>query len=82
MANDMSERKTEVINLRMTPRVKELLREAASREHRSLSNMLEVLIEGYFHAQQGDDDGVPARHDDRAPSVKSKNPDAPQALGN
>ena len=43
----MSERKTEVVNLRMSPRVKELLRIAAAHERRSLSNMLEVLIEDF-----------------------------------
>jgi len=43
----MSERKTEVVNLRMSPRVKELLRLAAAYERRSLSNMLEVLIEDF-----------------------------------
>lgn len=43
----MSERKTEAINLRMSPRVKELLRLAAAHERRTLSNMMEVLIEGY-----------------------------------
>ena len=43
----MSERKTEVVNLRMSPRVKELLRLAAAHERRTLSNMLEVLIEDY-----------------------------------
>jgi hypothetical protein len=43
----MSERKTEVMNLRMSPRVKELLRVAAAQERRTLSNMLEVLIEDF-----------------------------------
>lgn len=43
----MNERKTEAINLRMAPSMKELLRRAAEREHRTLSNMLEVLILGY-----------------------------------
>lgn len=43
----MSERKTEVVNLRMSPRVKELLRLAAAQERRTLSNMLEVLIEDF-----------------------------------
>lgn len=43
----MSERKTEAINLRMAPGVKELLRLAAGKEHRTLSNMLEVLILDY-----------------------------------
>jgi hypothetical protein len=47
----MSERKTEVVNLRMSPRVKELLRIAAAHERRTLSNMLEVLIEDYCHAK-------------------------------
>jgi uncharacterized protein (DUF1778 family) len=43
----MAERKSEVVNLRMSPRVKELLRRAASHERRTLSNMLEVLIEDF-----------------------------------
>lgn len=47
----MSERKTEVVNLRMSPRVKELLRLAAAHERRTLSNMLEVLIEQYCEAR-------------------------------
>lgn len=41
---DTSRRKTEAINLRMSPAVKGLLRAAADREHRTLSNLLEVLI--------------------------------------
>lgn len=48
----MSERKTEVVNLRMSPRVKELLRLAAAHERRTLSNMLEVLIEDYCQAKE------------------------------
>jgi hypothetical protein len=47
----MSERKTEVVNLRMSPRVKELLRLAAAHERRTLSNMLEVLIEDFCEAK-------------------------------
>jgi len=43
----MTERKTEAINLRMAPSTKELLRLAAEAEHRTLSNMLEVLILEY-----------------------------------
>lgn len=43
----MNEPKTESINLRMSPGVKELLRRAAEHEHRTLSNMLEVLILSY-----------------------------------
>lgn len=45
----MNERKTEVVNLRMSPGVKEMLRRAAAQEHRTLSNMLEVLIIDYCH---------------------------------
>jgi hypothetical protein len=40
----MNERKTEAINLRMSPSTKELLRLAAEADRRTLSNMLEVLI--------------------------------------
>ena len=40
----MNEPKTEVLNLRMSPSVKSLLRAAADEQHRTLSNMLEVLI--------------------------------------
>lgn len=43
----MSERKTEAVNFRMSPRVKVLLRLAAAHERRTLSNMLEVLIEDF-----------------------------------
>lgn len=43
----MKERKTEAINLRMAPGMKDLLRRAAEHEHRTLSNMLEVLILDY-----------------------------------
>lgn len=43
----MNQRKSEAINLRMTPELKELLRLAAERERRTLSNMLEVLILDY-----------------------------------
>lgn len=38
----MSERKTEVVNLRMSRQVKDLLRIAAAHERRTLSNMLPV----------------------------------------
>ena len=40
----INEPKTEVLHLRMSPAVKSLLRAAASEQHRTLSNMLEVLI--------------------------------------
>jgi hypothetical protein len=47
MGAEVSLRKTTSINLRMSPQMKELLRLAAEREHRTLSNMLETLILGY-----------------------------------
>ncbi|EKS69104.1 hypothetical protein BG60_11965 [Caballeronia zhejiangensis] len=43
----MNERKTTAINLRMSSEVKELLRLAAAKEHRTLSNMLEYLVLQY-----------------------------------
>ncbi len=44
---NVSERKTEAINLRFSPRMKELLRPVAAHEHRTLSNMVEHLIIDY-----------------------------------
>lgn len=37
-------RKTEKLTIRIDPVVKEVLREAADKEHRSVANLLEVLI--------------------------------------
>lgn len=70
----MSEKKTEIINLRITPRVKEMLRLAASQEHRTLSNMLEVLIEGYFDPAASQ----PAANHPVARSAPSKHGRAPK----
>jgi hypothetical protein len=42
-----TELKTEVINLRMAPATKQLLRAAAEHEHRTLSNMVDYLILDY-----------------------------------
>jgi hypothetical protein len=36
--------KTETLTCRIAPDVKAALREAAAREHRSLANMLEVMV--------------------------------------
>lgn len=43
----MADAKTEQLGLRITPSAKALLREAAAREHRSASNMVEYLILEY-----------------------------------
>ena len=39
--------KTETLNLRVEPRIKEALRSIASKEHRTLVNMVEFLIVDY-----------------------------------
>lgn len=38
------ERKTETVNLRVTPELKELIRLAADREHRAIANFIDVLV--------------------------------------
>lgn len=38
------ERKTETLNLRVSPELKELIRLAADREHRTLANFIEALV--------------------------------------
>lgn len=43
----MARNKTEAINLRMSPEMKAMLRAAAEREHRTLSNMIEHLLIDY-----------------------------------
>jgi hypothetical protein len=43
----MADRKTANLMLRIQPTLKQTLRELAAREHRSLSNMIEVLILDY-----------------------------------
>ena len=40
----MAKTKISTLNLRIEPGIKEAVREAASREHRSVANMVEVLI--------------------------------------
>jgi uncharacterized protein (DUF1778 family) len=38
------ERKTETLNLRVTPELKELIRLASEREHRTIANFIEVIV--------------------------------------
>lgn len=40
----MAQLKSTNLNLRISPEVREALREAAERDHRSISNMVEYLI--------------------------------------
>jgi hypothetical protein len=43
----MATAKTTTLTFRIEPRLKEALRTAATREHHSIANMVEVLIWGY-----------------------------------
>lgn len=43
----MPQRKFETISIRTTPDIKQMLRAAAEREHRSLASMMEILILNY-----------------------------------
>ena len=56
----MSPKKTTTLNLRVDPAIKEAVKEAANREHRSVANMIELLIRQHcakesitVHEQQG-----------------------------
>ena len=40
----MAKTKVSTLNLRIEPGIKEAVREAAAREHRSIANMVEMLI--------------------------------------
>jgi len=40
--------KTATLNLRVTPELKELVRLAAEREHRTVANLIEVLVHEHF----------------------------------
>lgn len=55
----MPRTKDEVLSIRTTAEVKDLLQQAAQSEHRSLASMVEVLVYGYAKL-----------HDIRAVSVK------------
>ena len=50
----MPRTKVATLNLRITPALKDAVREAASREHRSVANMVEVLIRRHCN-----DSGIP-----------------------
>lgn len=39
--------KTETLNLRVSPELKELVRQAAAREHRTVANFIEVVVREY-----------------------------------
>ena len=58
----MARTKVSTLNLRIEPAVKDAVREAAAREHRSIANMVEVLIRR--HCAQS---GIEVRHSDNDP---------------
>lgn len=47
----MAPKKTATLNLRINPTLKEAVREAALREHRSVANMVELLIRRHCEAE-------------------------------
>lgn len=60
----MPSQKTETLTVRLAPDIKAALREAAAHEHRSLANMLEVMIRDWWDA--------------RAPEPRRERPAKPQ----
>lgn len=46
------DRKTETLNLRVSPELKELIRLAADREHRTLANFIEALVRKHCDEHQ------------------------------
>ena len=47
MGFDMAPTKTATVTFRIDPEVKDALQQAAENEHRSLANMIEVMIRAY-----------------------------------
>jgi uncharacterized protein (DUF1778 family) len=45
------DRKTETLNLRVSPELKDLVRQAAAREHRTVANFIEVLVREHCERQ-------------------------------
>ena len=47
----MVKKKTATLNLRVDPIIKEAIREASERQHRSVANMVEILIREHCKAE-------------------------------
>lgn len=47
----MVKKKTATLNLRVDPLIKEAIRDAADRQHRSIANMVEILIREHCKAE-------------------------------
>lgn len=61
----MTRNKVSTLNLRVNPAIKEAVRKAAAAEHRSVANMVEMLIRR--HCDAAGIDITEARGDDRRP---------------
>lgn len=59
--------KTEVVSVRVEPRIKAALQRVADQEIRSLANMVEVMVLSYCKAN-----GVPVESASKAPSSTGK----------
>jgi hypothetical protein len=46
------DRKTETLNLRVSPELKELVRVAAGRDHRTIANFIEMLVREHCEREQ------------------------------
>ena len=58
----MASNKTTTLTFRIEPELKEALRTAANQEHRSIANMVEVLIRDYCGNNGISIDELPARN--------------------
>lgn len=55
----MAAGKSEVVSVRVEPRIKAALQSAAEREMRSLANMVEVMVIAYCRSQGHPTPGIP-----------------------
>lgn len=55
----MASSKSEMVSVRVEPRIKKALQSAADRELRSLANMIEVMVVSYCRSQGYPLEGVP-----------------------
>jgi hypothetical protein len=65
----MPPQKTETLNLRIDPSIKEALREAARRENRSIANMIDELIRRHCEVEGIQFPKPPSGH---VPSMKRR----------
>lgn len=84
MNKQVTDTKTEQVNLRMSPRAKALLRLAAMKEHRSASNMVEHLVLDYCEQNQisAPEGADPAQIDEKGTSLVKAKPGLRKPKGN